>query len=42
MALFRLFGTADDILWRKSTHFTSFSKEIFSIYFERNGNSIES
>ena len=39
---FRLFSPVDEILSKKNTHFTSFPKEIFSIYFENNRNSIES
>ena len=31
-----------EILWKGSIHVTSFSKEIFFIYFEHNRNSIES
>ena len=42
MVLYRLFSTVDETLWKKSIHFTSFSEEIFSIYFEHNRNSIES
>ena len=34
MVLYRLFSTVDGILWKKGIHFTSFSKEIFSVYFE--------
>ena len=41
MVLYRLFSTVDETLWKKSIHFTSFSEEIFSIYFEHNRNSIE-
>ena len=41
MVLYRLFGTVDKILRKKSIHFTSFSKEIFSICFEHNRNSME-
>ena len=39
---YRFFSTVDGILRKKSIHFASFSKEIFSVYFERNRNSIES
>ena len=42
MVLHRLFKTVDEILWKKSIHFTPFSKEICYIYFEHNRNSIES
>ena len=42
MVLHRLFKTVDKILWKKSIHFTPFSKEICFIYFEHNRYSIES
>ena len=42
MVLYRLLNTVDEVLWKKSIHFTSLSKEIFFIYFEHNRNSIES
>ena len=29
MVLYRLFSTVDEILWKKSIHFTPFSKEYF-------------
>ena len=32
-SLYRLLSTVDEILWKKSIHFTSFPKEIFSIHF---------
>ena len=41
MVLYRLFGTVDKILQKKSIHFTSFSREIFSICFEHNRNPME-
>ena len=41
MVLYRLFSKVGDILCKKSIHFMSFSKEIFSMYFEHNRNSIE-
>ena len=34
--LYRLFSKVDKIRWKKSIHFTSFPKEIFSTYFEDN------
>ena len=40
MVLYRLFSTVGDM--EKGIYFTSFSKDIFSIYFEQNRNSIES
>ena len=36
------FSAVDKILPKKKYHLTSFLKEIFFIYFERNRNSIES
>ena len=42
MVPYRLCSIVEEILWEKSIPFTSFSKEIFSIYFEQNRNSIES
>ena len=41
MVLCRICSRVDKILWKKSINFTSFSKEIFSIYFEHNRNLIE-
>ena len=38
MVLYRFFSTVDEILREKNTT-TSFSKEVFSIYFEHNINS---
>ena len=41
MRQYRLFSTVDKILRKKKYPLTLFSKEIFSIYFEHNKNSIE-
>ena len=41
MVLCRLSSTVDETSWKKSINFTSFSEEIFSIYFEDNINYIE-
>ena len=32
MAVYTLFSTVDEILWKKSIYFKSFSKDIFSIF----------
>ena len=42
MVLYRLLSTVDEMLWKKSIHFTSSPKEIFSVYLEHNKNLIES
>ena len=42
MVPYRLFSTVHEIFWKKGIHVLSFSKEMFSIYFEHNKNPIES